>query len=94
MVAFVNAVQQRLPAFRPLTLVLKYFLQTRQLNDTYHGGVGSFMLQMMVLSHLQVGCFLPVQFLFHLYLFPDSMSSCSVLPVLASSVSAWPVRCQ
>ncbi|KAL4152587.1 hypothetical protein PRNP1_009515 [Phytophthora ramorum] len=41
------------PSFRPLTLVLKYFMAQRGLNETYTGGVGSFLLQMMVVSFLQ-----------------------------------------
>ncbi|KAE9039011.1 hypothetical protein PR001_g5461 [Phytophthora rubi] len=41
------------PSFRPLTLVLKYFMTQRGLNETYTGGVGSFLLQMMVVSFLQ-----------------------------------------
>ncbi|GMF24773.1 unnamed protein product [Phytophthora lilii] len=41
------------PSFRPLTLVLKYFMAQRGLNETYTGGVGSFLLQMMVISFLQ-----------------------------------------
>ena len=38
---------------RPLLLVLKCFLKSRQLNETYHGGVSSFLLSMLVTSHLQ-----------------------------------------
>ncbi|GMF52263.1 unnamed protein product [Phytophthora fragariaefolia] len=41
------------PSFRPLTLVLKYFMAQRGPNETYTGGVGSFLLQMMVISFLQ-----------------------------------------
>uniref|UniRef100_M4B1R5 Uncharacterized protein n=1 Tax=Hyaloperonospora arabidopsidis (strain Emoy2) TaxID=559515 RepID=M4B1R5_HYAAE len=41
------------PSFRPLTLVLKYFMAQRGLNETYSGGVGSFLLQLMVVSFLQ-----------------------------------------
>jgi non-canonical poly(A) RNA polymerase PAPD5/7 len=41
------------PSFRPLTLVLKYYLSQRSLNETYNGGIGSFMLQLMVVSFLQ-----------------------------------------
>ncbi len=41
------------PAFRPLTLLLKYFLNQRKLNITFQGGMGSFLLQMMVISFLQ-----------------------------------------
>ena len=44
---------RRSPAFRPLTLVLKYFLAQRKLNETFSGGVGSFLLQMMIVSFLQ-----------------------------------------
>jgi non-canonical poly(A) RNA polymerase PAPD5/7 len=38
---------------RPLVLVVKYFLSQRQLNDTYSGGIGSFMLTMMALHIVQ-----------------------------------------
>lgn len=41
------------PAFRPLTLVIKYFLAQRGLNETFGGGVGSFLTQLMVVSFLQ-----------------------------------------
>ncbi|CAI5747233.1 unnamed protein product [Peronospora destructor] len=41
------------PSFRPLTLVLKCFMAQRGLNETYSGGIGSFLLQMMVVSFLQ-----------------------------------------
>jgi non-canonical poly(A) RNA polymerase PAPD5/7 len=36
------------PALRPLLLVLKVFLYARNLHQTYGGGVGSFLLTMMV----------------------------------------------
>lgn len=36
-----------------MLLVLKCFLKSRQLNETYHGGVSSFLLTMMVTSYLQ-----------------------------------------
>jgi non-canonical poly(A) RNA polymerase PAPD5/7 len=42
-----------LPPLRPLTFVLKYFLAARGLNEPYSGGVGSFMLQLMIVSFLQ-----------------------------------------
>ena len=42
-----------LPPLRPLTFVLKYFLAARGLNQPYSGGMGSFMLQMMIVSFLQ-----------------------------------------
>lgn len=36
-----------------MILILKSFLKSRQLNETYHGGVGSFLLTMLVTSYLQ-----------------------------------------
>jgi non-canonical poly(A) RNA polymerase PAPD5/7 len=42
-----------LPALRPLTLVIKSFLAARGLNQPYTGGVGSFMVQVMIVAFLQ-----------------------------------------
>ena len=44
----------RYPPVRPLVLVLKYFLLQRRLNETYSGGVGSFLLVLMVVHVVQV----------------------------------------
>ena len=44
---------ERYGALRPLVLVVKYLLSQRQLNDTYSGGIGSFMLTMMALHVVQ-----------------------------------------
>ena len=44
---------QDLPPLRPVTIVLKYFLAARGLNEPYSGGVGSYMLQLMLLAVLQ-----------------------------------------
>ena len=44
---------EALPPLRPLTFVLKYFLAARELNVPYSGGVGSYMLQLMIVSFLQ-----------------------------------------
>jgi DNA polymerase sigma len=41
------------PVVRPLVLVLKYFLLQRALNETYTGGVGSFLLVLMVVHVVQ-----------------------------------------
>ena len=49
----VRDLQDAMPALRPLVLVLKFFLAQRGLNETFTGGVGSFMMQMMVVSFLQ-----------------------------------------
>jgi non-canonical poly(A) RNA polymerase PAPD5/7 len=42
-----------LPPLRPLTIVLKYFLAARGLNEPYSGGVGSYMLQLLIVAFLQ-----------------------------------------
>ncbi|BAM40025.1 topoisomerase-related nucleotidyltransferase [Theileria orientalis strain Shintoku] len=39
---------------QPLILLVKLFLQSRNLGDTYFGGVGSFLLYCMILSFLQL----------------------------------------
>ena len=38
---------------RPMVLILKYMLSQRELNDTYHGGIGSFMITLLCLSSEQ-----------------------------------------
>jgi non-canonical poly(A) RNA polymerase PAPD5/7 len=51
-VKLVKFLQKKYPELRPLILVLKAFLKSRNLNETYHGGVGSFLLTMLVSSYL------------------------------------------
>ena len=41
------------PAFRYIVFVLKRWLRLRGLHDTFRGGVGSFLLQLLVVSNLQ-----------------------------------------
>lgn len=41
------------PLIRPLTLVLKKFMFSRNLNDTYTGGLGSYSIVLMVVALLQ-----------------------------------------
>lgn len=41
------------PALRPLTLLLKHFLEMRGLNEVYTGGIGSYTCTCLVLSFLQ-----------------------------------------
>jgi non-canonical poly(A) RNA polymerase PAPD5/7 len=52
-VHLVKQLMRKYPELKPLLLVLKCFLKSRQLNETYHGGVSSFLLTMLVVSHLQ-----------------------------------------
>jgi non-canonical poly(A) RNA polymerase PAPD5/7 len=42
-----------LPPLRPLTFVLKHFLAARDLNKPFTGGMGSYMLQLLIVSFLQ-----------------------------------------
>jgi non-canonical poly(A) RNA polymerase PAPD5/7 len=51
--ALMKQYMDAMPPLRPLTFVLKYFLASRGLNEPYSGGVGSFMLQVMIVSFLQ-----------------------------------------
>eukprot|EP00347_Sterkiella_histriomuscorum_P022131 403331574 len=52
-VKLVKQLLQMFPELKPLMMVLKCFLKSRQLNEPYSGGVGSFLLTMMVTSFLQ-----------------------------------------
>lgn len=52
-VKLVKQLLKKYPELRPMLLVLKCFLKSRQLNETYHGGVSSFLLTMMVTNYLQ-----------------------------------------
>ena len=51
--ALMNQWLDDLPPLRPLCFVLKYFLACRGLNETYTGGIGSYALQLMIVSFLQ-----------------------------------------
>jgi len=50
--SFIREAMGRLPPLRPLTMVLKIFLQQRELNEVYTGGVGSYALITMVIAFL------------------------------------------
>ncbi|BBN15180.1 non-canonical poly(A) RNA polymerase PAPD5/7 [Marchantia polymorpha subsp. ruderalis] len=52
-VPVIREFMQHFEALRPLCLVLKYFLGQKDLNELYTGGIGSFCLINMVVSHLQ-----------------------------------------
>lgn len=51
--AMMNQWLKDLPPLRPLCLLMKYFLSCRGLNETYTGGIGSYALQLMIISFLQ-----------------------------------------
>ena len=53
-VEFISQALRKMPTFRPLLLVLKYFLYSRGLSETFMGGIGSYLLQLMIISHIQV----------------------------------------
>ena len=50
---FVSKEIARFPALKPLCLVLKIFLQQRELNEVYTGGIGSYGLLIMIIAHIQ-----------------------------------------
>ena len=49
----IQRLSREFPPLRPLIIILKMFLSQRKLNDTYTGGVGSFVLSVMIVSFLQ-----------------------------------------
>jgi len=51
--AFIKQMVNAFPPLRPLTMVLKVFLAQRRLNETYTGGIGSFVLSSLIVSFLQ-----------------------------------------
>jgi len=51
--AWMRASMAALPPLRPLTLVLKAFLQQRELNEVYTGGIGSYALVVMIVALLR-----------------------------------------
>ena len=44
---------ESMPPLRPLTFVLKHFLASREINKPFTGGIGSYLLQLMIVSYLQ-----------------------------------------
>ncbi|XP_057838060.2 uncharacterized protein LOC131048186 isoform X2 [Cryptomeria japonica] len=51
---FIKDAISKIPPLRPLCLILKIFLQQRELNEVYSGGIGSYALLVMLITHLQV----------------------------------------
>eukprot|EP00184_Porphyridium_aerugineum_P004070 CAMPEP_0184694084 /NCGR_PEP_ID=MMETSP0313-20130426/2140_1 /TAXON_ID=2792 /ORGANISM="Porphyridium aerugineum, Strain SAG 1380-2" /LENGTH=686 /DNA_ID=CAMNT_0027152309 /DNA_START=64 /DNA_END=2124 /DNA_ORIENTATION=- len=45
---------KKYPALRPLLFVLKYYLQQKGFSQVYTGGIGSYTLIMMIVSHLEL----------------------------------------
>ncbi|CAA7402530.1 unnamed protein product [Spirodela intermedia] len=50
---FIKDAVSKMPAVRPLCLILKMFLQQRELNEVFSGGIGSYALITMLIAHLQ-----------------------------------------
>ncbi|XP_010675574.2 uncharacterized protein LOC104891567 [Beta vulgaris subsp. vulgaris] len=51
--AYIKDAISKLPPLRPLCLILKVFLQQRELNEVYSGGVGSYALLAMLIAMLR-----------------------------------------
>ena len=49
----IKKILEDFPCIRPILYVLKYFLRQRKLNESYTGGISSFLLFNLVLSYLQ-----------------------------------------
>ncbi|CAL4948223.1 unnamed protein product [Urochloa decumbens] len=50
---FIKDAVKKMPALRPLCMILKVFLHQRELNEVYSGGIGSYALLTMLITHLQ-----------------------------------------
>ncbi|XP_056850139.1 uncharacterized protein LOC108828461 [Raphanus sativus] len=50
---FIQDAVLKLPPLRPLCLILKVFLQQRELNEVYSGGIGSYALLAMLIAFLK-----------------------------------------
>ncbi|KAE8681080.1 Nucleotidyltransferase family protein isoform 3 [Hibiscus syriacus] len=53
---FIKGAIEKWPQLRPLCLILKVFLQQRDLNEVYSGGIGSYALLAMIIAMLQNLC--------------------------------------
>ncbi|KAM1101208.1 hypothetical protein ACFX2B_007517 [Malus domestica] len=51
---FIQGAVSKWPPLRPLCLILKVFLQQRELNEVYSGGLGSYALLTMIMAMLHV----------------------------------------
>ncbi len=45
-----------IPAVKPLSLIVKYFLRSKDANEVYKGGLSSYLVVCMVIFFLQVRC--------------------------------------
>ena len=52
----IKALIAKYPPLKPLVLVVKAFLRERRLNETYRGGIGSFLLVLLTTAFLQQLC--------------------------------------
>lgn len=51
---FIKDAIAKISPLKPLCLILKIFLQQRELNEVYSGGIGSYALLVMLMTHLQM----------------------------------------
>lgn len=58
-VKYIRKYLKQYPCLRPLMMTLKCFLHQRALNEVHEGGIGSYLLLLSVISHLQM---IPVNF--------------------------------
>ena len=49
----IKALIKKHPPLRPLVLIVKSYLRERGLNETYKGGIGSFLLLVLIVAFLQ-----------------------------------------
>lgn len=52
--AIMKALMDIIPSIKPLTLLIKQFLAIRNLNEVFHGGLGSYSITLLIVSFLQM----------------------------------------
>eukprot|EP01080_Neovahlkampfia_damariscottae_P000019 gene19-4270_t len=53
-IEIINKYSARYPAMKYLITIIKYFMKQRGLNEVYTGGISSYSLNLMLISHLQM----------------------------------------
>jgi DNA polymerase sigma len=85
----------KFPLARPLTLIIKYFLKQKSLNNSWSGGIGSYTLIIMIISYLQVQrliLFFYLDISFYVYHRFLACSSSSFTPIRMKT-SPWLTSC-
>ncbi|KAK3256366.1 hypothetical protein CYMTET_34497, partial [Cymbomonas tetramitiformis] len=53
-VSFIRDLMSKYRPLQPISLILKFFLKQKNLNEVYQGGIGSYLLLNCIVGHLQM----------------------------------------